>query len=525
MKRLKVIISSILLTSLFFACSNNQVKVKVEEEKKPKYVFLFIGDGMGMAQRSLTEYYKNTILGEKENLYMHTLPVAANISTHSSDSLITDSGAAATALSSGYKTYNGAIGVDSMKKKKVTIIEALENIGFSTGLITSTRITHATPASFASHQDSRSKENEIAFDYLNSGVDFLAGGGYRHFVSKENQLGLKSKRTDKGLLEKFNKKGYDIFLSERDTQKFLDSNLNNSDKVLALFSSSHIPYVIDRDEKSAMSYEYPSLDQMTKKGIEFLYKKSKESGFFLMVEGGRIDHAAHANDPIGVIYETLELDNAIKEALDFYKKHPNDTLILITADHETGGLTLGGRLNDFEGNKSTQEYNLYLDKLVGNHSIEDVAGYKFQELQRDRKAFIKYLEDEYGLGTLSKKELEILEKAMDDESDDNKENDNGKYYSKSALAISKIIALRANIGWTTELHTGIRIPLSAIGQGAEFFNGYYDNAQVPIKIAHLLGIRDDLEFTHDDHDDEYQGTNEYLKNYHKNQQLNTFRDN
>ncbi len=524
MKKIKLIVVSILASGILISCSNNQMKVEEEKVKKPKYVFLFTGDGMGMPQRTLAEYYKNTLLGDKETLVMHTLPVAADISTHSSDTLITDSAAAATALSSGYKTYNGAIGMDNMKREKVTIVEALENIGFGTGLITSTRLTHATPASFASHQDSRSKENEIALDYLDSGVDFLAGGGYRHFVGKENNMDLKSKRTDEGLIELYEKNGYDIFLSEKDTNRFLTSSFEGSEKVLGLFSSSHIPYVIDRDEKKELNYEYPSLDQMTKKGIEFLYNNYKDKGFFLMVEGGRIDHAAHANDPLGVIYETLELDNAIKEAIEFYNKYPDETLILVTADHETGGLTLGGRLNDFDGDKSTQEYNLYLDRLVGNHSIEDVAGYKFQEFDKNREKFIKYLEEDYGLGKLSQKELDILEKAMDDESDENEENNYGKYYTKSALAISKIVALRANIGWTTELHTGVRIPLSAIGQGAEYFNGYYDNAQVPIKIAKLLGIKDTLSFTHDDHSDEYQGSNEYLLNYHKNQNHNEYRD-
>ncbi|OEH93092.1 alkaline phosphatase [Bacillus solimangrovi] len=536
MKKLKVIVASILISTSLVGFSsvqaeaekNNSTEMKIavkNEITKPKYVFLFIGDGMGMPQRSLTEYYKNAVIGDKNILSMHTLPVAADISTHSSNTLITDSGAAATSLSSGYKTYNGAIGMEDDKTIKPTIIEALEKEGFQTGLITSTRMTHATPASFASHEDSRSKANEIAKDYFESGVDFFAGGGYRHFVGKENDMGLKSKREDSGLIESFQDKGYTVFLSEKDTNKFLSKDITKDEKVLGLFSYSHIPYVIDRDEKAKEGKEYPSLDQMTGKGIEFLYNKGKDSGFFLMVEGGRIDHAAHANDALGVIEETLELDKAIDEALAFYEKHPNETLILVTADHETGGLTLGGRLGDYDNEgKTTQEYKLHLDKLVGNHSIEDVAQTKFaEEFNKDREAFLNYISNDFGLGELSEKELEILNKAMDDESDDNPNNDVGYYYTKTGLAIGEIVALRGNIGWTTEIHTGVRIPLSAVGAGAQYFNGYYDNAQVPIKLANLLGVKDKLAYTHDDSNDEYEGGANHSHEYHKHTDENEFR--
>ncbi|MEI5905987.1 alkaline phosphatase [Bacillus spongiae] len=527
MKKVKKLLASTLIMTGLVGCTSNtevekdhnkEVKSAAKSEiEQPKYVFLFIGDGMGMPQRSLTEYYKNTVMGNTDILSMHTLPVAADISTHSSDTLITDSGAAGTSLSSGYKTYNGAIGMEDDKTSKPTIIEALEKEGFQTGLITSTRMTHATPASFASHQDSRENANEIAEDYLESGVDFLAGGGYRHFVGEDNDMGLNSKREDSGLIESFEDEGYTIFLSEKDTTKFLSEDITKEEKVLGLFSYSHIPYVIDRDETEKEGKEYPRLDQMTKKGIEFLYNKGEDSGFFLMVEGGRIDHAAHANDALGVIEETLELDKAIDEALAFYEKHPDETLILVTADHETGGLTLGGRLGDYDKDgKTTQEYMLHLDKLVGNHSIEDVAQTKFtEEFNKDREAFLHYLSNDYGLGELSEKELEIINKAMDEESDDNENNDIGYYYTKTGLAISEIVALRGNIGWTTEIHTGVRIPLSAIGTGAEYFNGYYDNAQVPVKLAHLLGVKDKLEFTHDDSNDEYEGGTNHSDEYHK----------
>lgn len=491
-------------------------------ENSPKYIFLFIGDGMGMPQRSLAEVYKNVVLKDSKTLAMHSFPVAADISTHASNTEITDSAAAATALSSGYKTYNGAIGMNDDFTSQPTIMEAFIKKGFATGLITSTRMTHATPASFASHQDSRNKENSIAEDYLASNVDLLLGGGYRHFVGIDNTQGYKSKRSDDGLLTTFENKGYQVFLGEKDTLDFLKADLTQEDKVLGLFAYSHIPYVIDRDELKSDSIEYPGLDDMTAQGIDFLYNKGKESGFFVMVEGGRIDHAAHANDPLGVIGETLEFDKAIEEALSFYRKYPEDTLIIVTADHETGGLTLGGRLGDYDASgKATQEYKLNLEALVGNHSIEDVVGYKFAgDFNKNRGKFLTYLKDDYGLGALSQKELGVLTQAMDEESDDDENNDKGYYYSKTALAVSKIVALRGNIGWTTEIHTGVRIPLSAIGAGANVFNGYYDNAQVPIRIAKLVGIADALAYTHDDSGDIYQGT---AADYHMHEEATIYR--
>ncbi len=468
---------------------------ETSSESQPKYLFLFIGDGMGMAQRTLTEYYKNRVLEDPTPLAMHTLPVAADITTHSSSSIITDSAAAGTALSSGYKTYNGAIGVDNSKRSQDTILEGLQAEGFATGLITTTRITHATPASFASHQPRRSMENEIAEDYIITGVDFLAGGGYRHFVGTDSQL--PTKRKDLGLLKDYQQAGYRTYISEAATNTFLQDDITQADKILGLFAPSHIPYVIDRDEPESTGKTYPTLAQMTDKGIDFFYNKGKDTGFFLMVEGGRIDHASHANDPMGVVQETLEFDKALSKALAFYEKHPEETLIIVTADHETGGLSLGGRLNDYtlEGS-STQEYQLYPENIVGNHSLEDVVGSKFRELDQDRKAFISYLQTEYGLGELSGKEYAILEQAMNDESDNNPNNDYGIYYSKTSLAVSKIVALRANVNWSTELHTAIRIPLGAIGAGAHTFSGYFDNSEVPIRMAQLVGVTTPMIYAH-----------------------------
>ena len=187
----------------------------------PRYVFYFIGDGMGAAQRQAAEYYLRAETGVKDiKLRMNQFPVAGINTTYSADSLVTDSAAAGTALAAGYKTNNGIIAQLPDGTNVKSLVEAAEENEMGTGLITTTRITHATPAVFASHNSNRDAENEIALDYLDSGVDFFAGGGYRHFVPQNWEGGKSKRKDDLNIAEKFKGQGYHVFLTEKDTQKF-----------------------------------------------------------------------------------------------------------------------------------------------------------------------------------------------------------------------------------------------------------------------------------------------------------------
>ena len=272
-----------------------------------KNVILMIGDGVGVGQLTAAE-----IENGDDSLVITSLPYMSMVSTHSSSGYVTDSAAAATALATGFKARNGVISLDAEWDELRTVVEAAEELGLSTGLVTNTRVTHATPASFMAHVSSRDNEAEIARQALDSGVDVLLGGGSYYF----NRLSPE----DAG------------YLVVESTEELLAAT---SGKVLGLFSTGYMSYESVRDPEKE-----PSLAEMTGKAIELL--GSDPDGFFLMVEGGRIDHASHDNDYENAITETLSFDASVLVALN-YASTRNDTLVIVTSDHETGGLSvLGG---------------------------------------------------------------------------------------------------------------------------------------------------------------------------------------
>ncbi|WP_349763251.1 alkaline phosphatase [Fusobacterium sp. SYSU M8D902] len=432
-----------------------------------KYVFYFIGDGMGAGQRQITEEFKKQVLKKDEKLLMNSLPTVGITTTYSANTLITDSAAAGTALATGHKTNNGYIAKDKDGKDLKTLLEIAQEKGMATGLVTTTRITHATPAVFASHNIDRDDENGIAVDYVDSGVDYLAGGGYRHFVGKNS--GLTSKRKDdRDLIGEFKERGYQVYLGEKSIKDFEKWNPKEGEKVLATFKASHMPYTID--DKNG---EYPTLKEMTDKGIELLSKD--KDGFFIMVEGGRIDHASHAQDVAGTIYDTLAFDDAIKSAYEFYKKYPQDTLIVVAADHETGGMGLG-----FGNN-----YYMKLDELKNvKVSIEDTLQGIYKG---DKTEYFNYIEKNLGLKNLTDKEKESILKAMKIEDEKEEVGDTFGGYSPTAIAVAHIISERSGMQWTTFAHTGVQVPLAVVGEGAEKFTGFKDNTDVARSIANSMG--------------------------------------
>ncbi|MFZ7104959.1 MAG: alkaline phosphatase [Peptococcaceae bacterium] len=439
----------------------------------PKYVFYFIGDGLGATQRTVAEYY----MQEKNNdptgkLIMNTFPTFGINTTYSADTLVTDSAAAGTALAAGYKTNNGMIAQLPNGTNVKTLVELAEERGMATGLATTTRLTHATPAAFAAHNPDRDAENDIAADYVDSGVDYLVGGGYRHFVPKDGALS--SKRTDdRNLVNEFDAEGYQTFISESATDFFKNYVPKAGDKVLGLFSNSHIPYEIDRVNENL---NVPSIAEMTKKGIDLLSKD--QDGFFFMVEGGRIDHACHANDIAGTVHDTLAFDAAIKEAVEFYNNHPDETLIVVVGDHETGGMGLGFGTNYFLNLET-----VFDDKI----SVEDILQSAYKG---NRAAFYAYIAENYGLNDLTAVEKAEIEKAMDivDKSDSAAAALYGGY-DPVAIAVTHIVSERANIFWTTYAHSGTAIPMSALGVAAEKFAGYKDNTEIAKTMAAVMGFQ------------------------------------
>jgi len=283
-----------------------------------KNVIFFIGDGMGISQVTASRIYLRGASGRFE---LEKMPVSGLVTTHSVDKLITDSAAGATAMATGYKTRNGVVGMSPDSIIFKTVLEAVKELGKSTGLIATSSITHATPACFASHVISRSQQAEIARQFIELGVEVILGGGKQYFIP---QSVPGSKRQDSlNLLEYAFRQEYEVI--ENKTQL----NRTRSDKVLGLFAMGELK----------REGHQPSLANMTQKALEILNRDPE--GFFLMVEGSQIDWAGHDNDFPGLVREMASFDSAVAVGLEFSQKNEN-TLVIVTADHETGGLLITG---------------------------------------------------------------------------------------------------------------------------------------------------------------------------------------
>lgn len=302
-------------TTEVIAVAENQQEIPerlpLVEDRDIKNVILIIGDGTGLAQISTGQL---ATAGPDGLLHLQTMPVTGMVKTHSSDNLITDSASGATAYSCGLKTYNGAIGVNPDQVACKTILEMAEERGLSTGLISTSSITHATPASFASHVPERSMEDEIAYDFLDSGVEVFLGGGYEYFAAETRADSL-------DLVGEFEKAGYEIL---RDKSELENAGSN---RLLGLFAADGM----ERTETE------PTSVAMVQKALPVL--SQDEDGFFLMLEGSQIDWAGHGNDVDYLVNEVKDFDAAVKAALDFAQQD-GETLVVLTADHETGGMTL-----------------------------------------------------------------------------------------------------------------------------------------------------------------------------------------
>ena len=431
-----LLVVSVLVSSLGFSAL---------AERPVKNVILLIGDGMGFGQLTAARIVKGS------KLYMDGFTYAGTASTYPNDPTekwVTDSAAAGTALATGVKTYNAAISVDVNKQPVKTILEAAQEAGKATGLVSTTRITHATPAVFAAHNVDRDAENEIAADMLNHDVTVLLGGGKRYFLPSDKG----GKRTDgRNLIEEAKSKGY-TFVETKP-----DMNSVKGGKLLGLFTSSHMSYELDRYTMSE-----PSLAEMTGKALEIL--SQDPDGFFMMVEGGRIDHASHGHDAAATIYDTLAFDAAVGVALDFALRNP-DTLVVVTADHETGGMSVGGY----------SEYNFkpeILKKAQGSFE-EGIA----PKLTLDNAAQI--MSEYAGISDLTQDELNLLTDAI---------NNKSKNPYAPANAGAAIVSKRALVGWTSGGHTGADVPVFAFGSRAQDFVGHLDNTEICLLMARALGL-------------------------------------
>ena len=407
----------------------------------PRNVVLFIADGFGPASATMARDFSGAPLALDGIL-------VGSVSTASTDSRVTDSAAGATAYASGIKTYNGAIGVDTLRRPVGTILEAAEARGMATGLVATYRITHATPAAFAAHVPSRGMEHEIAAQMAGAGVDVILGAGHAWF--RPEAAG--GTRTDgRDLLAETAARGVAVVT---DVAGF--EGIERA-PVLALLTPGHLAYEIDRTDE-------PSLAEMTRKALDLLQNAegAAEHGFFLMVEASRPDHAAHDNDPAGHVHDVLAYDAAVRAALGFAEADGN-TLVVATADHETGGMTLG-RDGVYDWNPA------YLRRVTA--SAERMG--EFIAEGQDAEAVLR----EYAaVDSLTADERAALGLTGDRET---------RRVSNRALA--HLVSRRALVGWTTGAHTAVDVGLYAFGPGAERFGGVMENDAVGRALADLLGL-------------------------------------
>ncbi|MGC5325766.1 alkaline phosphatase [Brevibacillus sp. SYSU BS000544] len=423
------------------------------DKKASKNLIVLIGDGMGPAQVTAARLYLQRQKGiDHLNLDEIYVGQATTYADRGEDGgtivsgIVTDSASAGTAFATGNKTYNAGISVsnEDVAKPYASVIEAAEKIGKATGLVTTARITHATPAVYASHVRHRDNESAIASQYLDSGVDVLFGGGKSFFLSKDE----KGKRADKSIIADFEAKGYQV-VGDKDGLRSLDS-----EKALGFFGSSHVNYVPDRSEST------PNLAEMTEKAIELLSKD--KDGFVMMIEGGRIDHASHANDFPSTIQETLDFDAAVKVALDFAKKDKN-TSIVITADHETGGLSLS-RDNIYELNDSLWDKQVHSSEHI-NKALSEAKSKDDVKKIVSENTWIKDLTDE---------EAEFILKG------------DGSSYKQEG-AYNAVVSKRLLVGWAGHGHSGVDVGVWAYGPITELVTGNVDNTEIAKASAKVIG--------------------------------------
>lgn len=440
----------------------------------PKYIFYFIGDGMGLGHVLTADTYNRTVRTDGKHLTMLQFPVTSVALSYSASSKITDSAAAGTALSTGTKTRNYMLGMNPDTVPCYSVAHELKNMGYGVAVATSVAVDDATPAAFYAHVPNRKKFYEIGLDLAKSGYDMFVGTKLRGLKDKSG------KETD--LLKVIDANGYTIANGPKGYEK-----AKNCKKLLLLNTNTsveHNGYTID---SVADNLKLPFI---TKACIEHLSKVSPDK-FFIMVEGGNIDWAAHANDAATVVKEIVNFDESIAVAYNFYLSHPDETLIIVTADHNTGGMALGVE----KGPKNINLRNFDFQRI----SLETLQR-KCSEIMKSNQAITwdemrSYLKDNFGLyGYIevnAKRDKQLRDK-FNKTFIDRKSTDEKTLYatfSEFVATVFDVLDHCTGIGWTSHNHTGDFTPVFAIGVGAEEFGGLNNNIDLPAKIRRLTGIK------------------------------------
>ncbi len=489
MKRIIALVCSLLIWAV---CVPSMAE-EAEETAVPKYVFMFIGDGMGNPQVSATQYY----LGSIENpdsefpvpsqLSFTDFPYLGMVTTYDASSFCPDSASTATSMASAEKTLSGVINYDvNLETPFKLITEYAKEAGKKIGVISSVSLDHATPAAYYAKQPSRNDYYEIAMQGITGDtLDYLAGGGFK------KPTGADGEQTD--ILQLAAENGWYI-AGSNDEIRALNSE---SGRVLAptdtLQDDKSIYYEIDRQRLVAEGEDILALADYVKAGINVL---DNENGFFMMCEGGKIDWAGHANDAATSINDTIAFSDAVQVAVDFAAEHPEETLIIVTADHETGGMTIGF---------ATTAYDTHFNYLTNQTiSFVDFDNY-IAEMRENGASFeeaLETVEKFYGLTTAEGNDLSLTESdveslrdafglsmtADEDRVIGDKEALLYGGYEPFSMAVSHIINNKAGLSYTSYAHTGLQIPVYAMGVGAENFSGLYDNTDIFNRTMEVMDL-------------------------------------
>ncbi len=478
------------------------IRSEGETMTAPKYVFLFIGDGMTYPQFQTASAYlsinadKDTILTTNEMLNFMKFPVSGSATTYDSTSFCPDSASTATSIASGHKTYSGVLNRNEAKNKTyTTIAESLKAAGYKIGIISSVNLNHATPAAFYAHQASRNNYYEIGLELIASNFDYFAGGALL------KPTGDKSENVQPDLYELAAAGGYKVVKTQAEAQA-LSADAGKAIVIAEdLADSNSMNYEIDRADTAWALKDY------VQQGITML---NNDKGFFMMVEGGKIDWACHANDAGSTIHDTIALADAVQVAIDFASEHPDETLILVTGDHETGGLSIG-----YAGTN----YNTYLKNInyqtisYAKYDADYVAKYvesktPFADAMKDVTALFGLVMPDQADAAANKTlvltdyEVAELKKAYDITLKGGFGTDaNGKSlqtaeeyiqygtYTPFSVTVTHLLNNKSGINFSSYSHTGLPAAVYASGVGQELFVGGYDNTDIYNKMAQLLGIQ------------------------------------
>ena len=441
----------------------------------PKNVILFIGDGMSTPQRMTADEFARK--AGLPPLAFNRLGHEATTRTCSASSLVTDSAAAATAIACGEKTNNGTLGMDTTTNRLYSMATVAKECGKKVGIVTSVTINHATPAGFYAHRKNRGDGYGIGLDLLASGFDYFAGGG----LSRHDDKRHAEYRGDIYALA--SEAGYAFAKCDRAA---FDALKPGGGKVWYVAEESNLPYAIDAEQWK----DTPTLAELTAKGLELL---DNPKGFFMMVEGGKIDWAGHANDAATNLRDVLALDEAVRVALDYQKSHP-DTLIVVTGDHETGGMTMG-----FAGTG----YAFYMDRLAHQKcSADSLSAHIRAKRPASLAELAPFLTENFGLRfegdaakdpmVLNAAERDELEKAFAHDlriAKEGKKDDEAYGAAKITrlpTAVKNIFSHKCGIGWTSGAHTALPVLTTAKGPGAERFAGFLDNTDIAKILKELV---------------------------------------